>query len=411
MKKILLIFSLLVICFSSVFSSPLRKQIQLLLQDSASGAASVSYIYFAQGTSPNFVPSEDVAITINPGDTVPQLYSFTLDNVSCSSNSYGVFQNTTIIKLGAGIYSPGTYVFSAMQFNNFAPATMLFLEDRLLGVTTDLRQTNYFVHLPQPGQVLGRFFLHVTYPPVAVGTAAGCWNNDGVISVTEDQSVTWSACKVFDSISALVRIDTNITGNFSFTGLPGGTYRLEFDYSTYALLQDVQIEQHQLISSMNVSNNHDTVLQNIQFFASGSNANQFQWSFGDGSNITGVANPVYFYINPGVYTVTVNCQNAYGCSGSADTVVYIEAATQIDEINGNTVKVITDSKSVRIEIDNVPPTGYIYTIYNVEGQLIKTGVINSPDLLLSFNNEPAGIYLVSIRNESSSLSKKVLITH
>ena len=409
MRKIGLVFSLLIMTFFSSFSSPLRKQIELALQDSATNAAGVASVYFETGTSPYYLPSEDIAIT--PDSTVanPQLYSYSQDNVTLASNSFGTFNNTTILRLGFGLSSRGTYILSVQQFSNFDPSSMVFLEDRLLGTFTNLRQSPYTIAINQTGEITDRFYLHVTFPPSLTSIPAGCTNNDGIISVIEDSSVVWSVCNVYDSTSTLVASDSNLTGNFNFTGLPGGNYRVEFNYSIFSPIQYVLVDEHQLISGMNVSNNHDRTYQNIQFFTPGSNATQFQWDFGDGSTITGIANPTYAYIWPGTYTATVNCSNSYGCSGHADTVMYIEVATAVDEIDGNTVKIITDKNNVTIEMDNALSSHYTYVVYNMEGQEIKSGSLSQTEVSLSFSNDAAGMYVVSLRGASSTLSKKVLI--
>jgi PKD repeat protein len=410
MKKIYLIFCLLVVGFAKGFSSPVQSQIEILVQDSATFMPAVTTILFTSNTSPSYFSSEDVMLTPDTSSNPVQLYSFTQDNVSCSFNSYGTFNNTTVLRLGLGIAESGTYTFSLQQFANFDPASMLFLEDRQLGVWTNLRQGSYTVPVSQAGQNTNRFFLHVTYPPVVGSGAAGCTNNNGTITITEDNSVLWSSCKVYDSASVLVAIDTDITGNFSFTGLPGGNYRVEFDYGLFAPIQYIEVQEHQLISAMTVASNHGTVGENMLFYSTSSNADQFQWDFGDGSNITGVSNPTYAYYLPGTYTVTVNCSNAYGCSSHSDTVVYIDVASSIDKIDGNTVQIITDGKTVKIELDNATAGNYTYDVYNIEGQVIKTGNITSGDMVLGFSNEASGMYIVSIRSASSILSKKVIIT-
>ena len=410
MRKIGLIFSLLLVSFFSSFSSPLRKQIELAVQDSATNSAAVASLIFEAGSSPYYLPSEDIAITPDSSLTNPQLYSYSQDNVALASNSFGTFNNTTILRLGIGLSSRGTYIFSVQQFSNFDPSSMVFLEDRLLGTFTNLRQTPCTVAINQTGEITNRFYLHVTYPPALTSIPAGCTNNDGIISIIEDSSVVWTVCNVYDSTSTLVATDSNLTGNFNFTGLPGGNYRVEFDYNIFSPIQYVLVDEHQLISGMNVSNNHDRTYENIQFLTPGSNATQFQWDFGDGSTITGVANPIYSYMWPGTYTATVNCSNNYGCSGHADTVMYIEVATAIDEIDGNTVKIVTDKNTVMIEMNNALAAHYTYAVYNIEGQEIKSGSLDQTEVSLNFSNDASGMYVVSLRGATSLLSKKVIIT-
>jgi len=410
MKKTILFFFLLVVTISGAVANTPQMRMEILLIDSNSGQAAATTVMFSANTSPQYYPSEDVAITLDSASPSPQVYSLSSDNVACSSNSYGPFNATTVIKLGMGTASPGTFVFSAQQFSGFDPASMIFLEDRQEHIFIDLRQWQYSVLISQAGEISDRFYLHVTYPPTLSSNPASCSNTQGVIDVAEDSSIVWRAVKVIDSVGAIVMVDSGVTGNFNFIGLPGGNYTLEFDYSNYSPTQTITVESHQLITGMNVSNDHDRVYQNIQFYTPGSNATQFQWDFGDGSTITGVSNPTYSYLSPGIYTASVNCTNIYGCSGHADTLMYIETATSIDEIDGNTVKIITDKSLVLIEMDNATSAEYTYNVYNVEGQEIKTGSLNQPQVSLNFSNEASGIYIISIRSNTSSLNKKVLIT-
>ena len=411
MKKISAIFCLVVIVVSNAFASPLSKQVELLLVDSISGMAGVTTVSFVQGTSPNYVPGEDIPYSFLSTGNSPELYSFSQDNVACGTNEFGVFNNTTIVRLAIGITSPTTCIFSLQQFSNFDPSSLIFLEDRQLNIITDLRQSTYSVPVTQTGQTMNRFYLHITYPPVVTSTAAGCTNNDGIVNIIEDSSIVWSAVKIFDSTNTLVAIDTNITGNFNFNSMAGGNYRVEFDYTTYALSQFAWVDEHQLVAGMNVSSTHDYVRQNILFYTANSNADRFNWDFGDGSTITGVANPTYFYLNPGVYHAQVNCSNNFGCSAHSDTTMYIDVANSVNEIDGNKVQMITDSKTVKIEMDNVAANNYYYNVYDIQGQLIKTGTIESSTTLLNFSNEASGAYVIALRSNTSSLSQKVIITH
>ncbi len=409
MRKVVMIFSLLVVTVSTVFSASPEKRIEILLQDSASGSAAVTQIGFVAGTSPLFIAQEDIAFVLQSPDTTPQLYSFTQDNVACSSNAYGPFDNSTILRLGLAISDSGTFIFSRQLYSNFDPASMLILEDRQLNVFTDLRRSTYKVAINQTGEINSRFYLHITYPPALVTSPAGCLNNDGIIFITEDSSITWTACKVFDSAAIMIAIDTNVTGNFTFTGLPGGNYTVEFDYSVYTPQQNVLVGQHQLVAGLNVSNNHDFVLQDIQFYTAASNATRFAWDFGDGSVITGIANPTYFYIFPGVYTARVNCSNDFGCTVESDTLMYIEIGTSVNSIDGNIVKIFTDKSSIRIEMDNISGADYNYSIYDLQGQALKTGPVPAGNLLVDMSNNAAGVYVVAIRSSSASLAQKVVI--
>ena len=95
----------------------------------------------------------------------------------------------------------------------------------------------------------------------------------------------------------------------------------------------------------------------------------------------------------------------------SDTLMYIEVGTSVNTIDGNTVKIITDKNTIRVETDNVAAAGYTYTIYDLQGQAIKTGPVSTSDLLVDMSNNASGVYVVAIRSTSASLAQKVVITH
>lgn len=52
--------------------------------------------------------------------------------------------------------------------------------------------------------------------------------------------------------------------------------------------------------------------------------------------------------------------------------------------------------------------GY-YHIYNVVGKLVKSGKITSNTLNLDLTDEESGIYSITLKNESSSVIKKIVL--
>jgi hypothetical protein len=91
--------------------------------------------------------------------------------------------------------------------------------------------------------------------------------------------------------------------------------------------------------------------------------------------------------------------------------MYIEFPTAVESIDGNSVQIFNDGKNVRIQIDNTSGAYYTYKAFNIAGQVIKTGPVNNAGTEINFTNEASGIYIVTLMSETSSLSKKVLITH
>ena len=186
----ILTFTLLLATLSfSAFASQDKKQLKLRLQ-APNGNLDEATLYFDQGINPTYNYQEDAQKVFSGVAGVPVIYSVTTDNIDCSINGYGTLSSSEITPIGIQVDADGLYTITTPLFDNFDPTSIVQLEDRLRGTFTDLRTNLYQVTLQTTDPATGRFFIHISYPTTVSPTVAGCSNNDGMLSVTVDNSVT-----------------------------------------------------------------------------------------------------------------------------------------------------------------------------------------------------------------------------
>ncbi|HWB64214.1 MAG TPA: PKD domain-containing protein [Chitinophagales bacterium] len=388
-------------------ATPARKQITLNIQDLNSSLQTQTVVYFDVDIATAFAMPEDQQITFDTSAEVPQIFSYSSDNVACYSNGYGDFSATTTVALGVKIGGGSTYTFSQHQLYNFDGTTIVQLEDRELGVFTDLRMSNYTVQINSSGIISNRFYLHISYPPTIQTIPAGCTDDDGFINVQEDSSIRWNSVKLYNSDGHFLYAYNNATGDFSYQGLSEGSYRLDFVYQQYVTSINIVLNGNKIVDSISASTMVAGVGEDINFSAITTNTDNITWDFGDGSVITGVANITFMYYETGTYTVTLTCTNSFGCTSVYTITVVINPSTGITQLNGSGAKILTEGNDIHFYTGN--NSHLVYRVYNMAGQEISTGPVTQDNYVVSLNNQAAGVYIVNLRGEGMNYTRKLFI--
>ena len=409
MRKATIIFLLISVSALQAFSAVGKKEIRIRLREPATAITDEARIFVDLGVR-QFVSTEDVQMVFDTTSSAPLVYSFSADMVPCASNSFGTFTPDMIIPLGFKVVGDGIYIFSCPLLDNFDSTTIVRLEDRSNGSFTDLRGGSYSIYINQVTQNDSRFFLHVSYPAQISTADAGCGNDDGAILVSQDNSILWKACSVYDDANHRIYSDSSISGNFTFGTLPSGDYRLIFSYGQYSAGKLVHLDGRNIASAMTASTLNGVVGQDIQFTSNATNTSDYFWEFGDGSEITGVANPAFAYQQPGTYTVTVTCSNIYGCVSTSTVTVTISAATAVGEIGADDASVTVQNRTLRVLLNKPVETGQTIQVLNSVGQLITSNTITQGETTIDLGNAAAGVYIVRIADGQRSFTKKVVLS-
>ena len=402
-----LILLLLWFSFDS-FANIGKKQIRLRILDTLSSVWDETNIYLDLGASPNFIYPEDGQKIIDTSSAAPYIYSYTADNVWCFSNSYGNFTTALVIPVGFRVGNAGTFTFTPTLLDNFDGTSIIRLEDRTLGIFHDLRQGSFNLDFNQALTDNNRFFIHVSYPAQINLTDAGCNNDNGIISVTQDTSIAWTVCGLYDDSLNLLASYNNINGTFNFSPLPEGEYNLLFGYGVYAFTKPISLHGHQVLVAANASKYFAVVDESIHFSVAATNATQYTWDFGDGTFITGVTNADYSFNFSGTYLVTASCYNIYGCSAIDTFTVYIETASGVSPVSKENFSVSAENKTLHV-FNSSAEEKLQLELYNMNGQLLRNDTLNSSNSIFNLQSLSAGVYLVKIKSATKSHSQKIML--
>jgi PKD repeat protein len=396
---------------STVFASQDKAQVVIRVQSQANGNIDQATLYFDQGINPVYVNQEDAQKVFSGVAGVPAIYSLTSDQINCSINGYGSSSATQEVALGYDVDADGQYDISAPVLDNVDPTSIVRLEDRTLGVWTDLRQSKYTAQLNDADPATGRFYLHISAPVQVVKVNAGCSNNDGSITVNQDNSVAWNSCTLLDAFNNQVGTYNNASGQFDFTGLAEGDYYMVYAYGNYSATQNFKIEGHYVVVNIFASAQTVEVGEMIDFSANSTNANNYSWDFGDGTLINGVANPSINYYEAGEYVVTLMSNNDYGCSDVAQMNITVTSATMtgISEEKKGIAKVYATGKTLNVNFNGTPTDGNL-NVYNLIGQPVYTSALTAQNETVSLDNQPNGYYLVSVKNAGVLNTKRVFLS-
>lgn len=405
-----LTFTLLFLGISvSAFASKDKKTVKIRIQ-SPYGSLDETAVYFDQGVSPDYTYQEDAQKVISNVAGVPVMYTLTADNIQCSINGYNTLSTTQIVPVGVKVNVSGRYTITCSLLDNFDPTSIVTLEDRKLGTSTDLRTNFYQAQIDTADATDGRFFIRASFPSTYSSTVAGCTNDDANISVTTDPVITWDSYKLYNANNDSIGSYTNVNSTVTFSGLGEGEYHLVRTYGAYAATQDFHVPGTHIIASIGATALQVSTYENITFSALAINANHFAWDFGDGTLITGVANPDLAYYEPGTYTVTLHSSNDAGCSADAQVQVIVSqsVSTGIKDEAAKEVIVSATGKSVNVTLPEVNNSALLQ-VYNLIGQSVYNAPITAQRTTVNFDEHPMGYYLVSVKSNEKVSTKRVYI--
>jgi len=303
---------------------------------------------------------------------------------------------------------------NVLEQATFAPTSMLYLEDRTLGIWSDLRTTNqYIVNLPV-GEHNGRFFLHFR-PAVNVQVAnETCQQADGQVTVTNasmEQQWTASLLNVAGQVVA-----QSSGANITFNSLSDGTYTLRLvDANGYIVDQLVTVEAGINVSAAiaPLTSSHyytsDVIEASVQDVVSGAT---YEWYLN--GVLKGTGTQISMNVTEaGVYTLTLkmlgsSCVFETNTSFSVTQESTVGIETAIDA-SGFIVypNPMRDVLNVKIN-DKIGFT--TLSIHDAAGRLIHKEVLNGAKgeqvIQVQMNDYAAGLYQITLEgNQKRSVAK------
>jgi PKD repeat protein len=146
----------------------------------------------------------------------------------------------------------------------------------------------------------------------------------------------------------------------------------------------------------------------VTFTNASVNASTYTWSFGDGSTST-TANPTHTYTASGTYSVTLIA----GKCGMKNTVVHTVSVSTtgvpFGEDQDVSWNVYPNPATSTISIHLTAAGDIHYKIFNITGEEIQNGKINSSGSQINITNLSDGLYFIQVYDKNASLGRKKFI--
>ena len=155
------------------------------------------------------------------------------------------------------------------------------------------------------------------------------------------------------------------------------------------------------------------------FFTTGEaiNGATYNWDFGDGSIVAGVANPTHIYTQPGTYTVTFIASNVTCMDVKTIEITVRDLSTGISSVGTQVFSMYpnpaSDVASIKL---NLPEREKEISLFLVDGsgKLVKSVTFNQVDAMgtlnLDVSDAATGVYQILLNGEKISSSARLTIS-
>lgn len=141
-------------------------------------------------------------------------------------------------------------------------------------------------------------------------------------------------------------------------------------------------------------------------------ANTFHWNMGDGNSYSNTAEPMHSYNFQGLYQIELEATADGNCGNTKSKQVLVKAApSAIESIESEkNVSIFMASDKIQIQFLNFENEQLQMSIKNLLGQQVfQTQIYGESGKQLTFDKPGTGVYLVSLKGESSNIVQKLII--
>jgi len=373
-------------------------------------------VAFSTQCSNGYQVQEDALATAPFEPTAPTVSSYSADNYNLVINKMSALKQNFIIPVKTTVGISGTYTLTAPDLSHIE-GSCIILEDKLTGTFTDLNTTHSYTFTINDTTKFPRFALHISVPmnvsTSSVNPACSNIKNGELIANptgTGPWTYTWT-----DTTGKVLQTEIR-NGADTLGQLTAGTYVVNVSSSGGCANQFQQSltlnNPPQPIASFSVVNTIATVGDSILFTNNSSNANIYNWSFGDGYS-SGQFSPKHAYHTIGTDTVLLSVLSG-NCGGDAmQLIMTVLPSTGIQTINGKSfISIIPLSDRLQINLDFPSPTDGKIEVYDMLGQSVSTTTFSASQKSIQIylgNNLSRGTYLVKVETLNEVAVRKIVV--
>jgi len=341
-----------------------------------------------------------------------------IDSEDFAIQALGALSTDKTVMLGLEATQNGPQIMKLKRVDNIVQTAQIILEDVKLGLFHNLRNNPVYTYDYDKETDANRFRLHFKPGVVLTASTESCASNDGAITIHSSSASGWNY-NISNSNGQSVAQAEAFTGTTVVEHLPGGIYTVELTNNFGTLVhQSLEIASGATVSaSINASETTVDVNEGaIHFHASYTGATDITWNFGDGTIVTGEANPTHLYTSPGTYVVTFIASNANCMDVKTIEILVKGTATGIYSMKDQAFSIFpnpaTFSTSIRLNLPE-KETKLVLNILDGTGRLVMTREYENPDrsavIELEVSGLSAGVYQLLLNGKTFSTSARLTV--
>jgi len=364
-------------------------------------------IHLNENATENFDGSFDAKKMFSNDPSNPSISSIN-NNKDLSINSLPFSGVSMSIPVRVNVGSNGMYHLNWTGIEGFEAGSCFVIEDLDNGTKTVMEKDAVYYFTANVGFKAPRFLIHISTPLPSKTAAASCSNSqDGSITLT-NPSVAASTVTLKDASGSIIKVATVIS-SYTFEHLAAGMYQVAYPNATAcgAMNQMINVPSSKAINA-NFEASASEVFTNeaVNFSTAITKDSYITWDFGDGATAQGTT-ASHNYQTEGTFTVSMT--NVRGeCSETESKVLSVKAGGAISNVsmdvqmqNGIFYAVFYFNENSTATISIVNALGQeVTSTQQYEG---KSGKVR-----LQLDNAAEGVYLVTLRNGSEILTKKIV---
>ena len=335
------------------------------------------------------------------------------DNHWYALNCLPSLSQVATVPMGLHPEASGSMTITPQGIESFDPTTYIYLEDKLTGTWTNLRNGAYTFNASTTDNQ-DRFVLHFT-PPAEVLTRSSNCNTTGLITISQPGTANWSFV-ITNSSNTIVATGTLNQSNEVIVDADAGVYTVTLtDTAGYTVVKNIQVGGTAAVTaSFTASVSSAQTAENVSFNGSSENGASYTWSFGDGSTATG-QDVTHDFSTPGVYTVQLTVTNSSGCVSTTTRVITVTSrtATGIGNISDNgKISIWSNENQVYVDFTSETSVDAQIDIYNVLGQVLSSEKFGKASIYSKeIDNIDAEYLIIRVKNDDVTTTKKVFIAN
>jgi hypothetical protein len=386
----------------------------LLMKAKGFGYADATYVKFDANATPAYDLGYDVEKILG-GHKQPRLFTYqsAIPDTRLAVNAIadGAQNNTVPMQLLPG--QSGSLTLEAHGVSSFDPTQYIFLEDKVTATMQDLRANPNYSFNMNTTENPDRFVLHFT-PAAQFSTTDVSCNTPGTIDVVQPGDASWSYA-ITDA--AYNMIGSGMLDNahpVSVAAPAAGVYTITMvDNNGYVVVKNITINgSSAAVAGFTPSSTLVSTSEDVTFTSSSANATSYVWEFGDGSIITGVANPTYSYQTEGTYVVTLTVTSPDGCVSTSSQTIVVSKVSSVANVVNQPITTWSAGNKVYVDFSKQKNVNATIEVYNILGQqLVNDKFGKSSIYVKEIADMEAAYIMIRVQNDEKTVVKKLFISN